>query len=67
MVAAGVPLHQHCEVCGKVVAVDTRFCSPECTERHEEAQRYKKRQMWILLGIVVVILVVFRWGPLLGL
>lgn len=65
MSAPVIPAHQHCEICGKVVGVDVRFCSTKCEEVHDEAQRYKKRQMWILLAILVGILLVFRVLPLL--
>lgn len=67
MAVAGLAAHQHCEICGKVVGVGERWCSSECETKHAEAQRYKKRQMWILLALIVGILIVFRWGPLLGL
>lgn len=46
--------HRHCEVCGKIVDVGERWCGPACIEKHEEAQRLKKRQ-----AIIIVLMVLF--------
>ena len=55
-----IAAHQHCEICGKVVAVDVRWCSPECEQKHEEAQQFKKKQMWKLVAILAGIIIVFQ-------
>ncbi len=56
----GVVPHQHCEICGKAVKPDVRFCSKPCEDQHEENQAYKKKQMWKLLAIIVGILLLLQ-------
>jgi predicted nucleic acid-binding Zn ribbon protein len=59
--------HAHCEICGRVVKVGTRFCSDECTKKHEEALAYKKRQARILLLVAsgtLILLVLIQMGVL---
>lgn len=46
--------HAHCEVCGRVVEVGQRVCSPECQTKLDEAQRIKKRS-----AILIVLMVLF--------
>ena len=60
MVVQGVPAHQHCEICQKVVKVDERFCSSACEDKHEEAQAYKKKAMWRFVAILAGILLLFQ-------
>ena len=64
---AGVAAHAHCEICSTVVAVGTRWCSPECEAQHDENQKEKKRSMWKFIGLVVALMVLFtmaRYGVL---
>ncbi len=45
--------HAHCEICGRVVRIGDRVCSPECQEKLDEVQRMKKRSMFMMIGIIV--------------
>lgn len=59
--------HAHCEICGRVVRVDERFCSDECKEQNLANLRQKRKQMWIFVAIIVgVVLFVnlSEWGVL---
>lgn len=55
-----VAQHAHCEICGRVVSVGKRVCSPECQTKLDEAVAFKKRQMWKFVGIIVAALVLFQ-------
>lgn len=52
--------HAHCEICMRVVSPGTRFCSPECTAKHEEALKEKKKWMWIWLAAIVATLLLWN-------
>lgn len=53
---AGIVDHRHCEVCGNIVDVGERWCSPECIEKHDEAQKLKKRQAILIVAMVLFVL-----------
>lgn len=59
---AGVAEHKHCEVCGIPIATTERVCSPECQVKLDEAQRMKKRTMWIFIAIIVAVLLLNSLG-----
>ncbi len=48
-----VAAHGHCEICGTVVEEGKRWCSDECKGRYDEAQKLKKRQMLIMVAVIV--------------
>lgn len=56
-----VPAHQHCEICQKVVDVETRFCSESCQARYDEAQKMKKRSLLQIVLLVVAMSLLFRF------
>jgi len=60
MSAVQIAEHAHCEICGRVVKVGTRWCGEECEAKHDEAQKYKKRQMWLFLALIVGTLILVR-------
>ena len=54
---AGVPPHSHCDICGTPVEVGQRRCgSADCEAKHAEAQRVKKRSVWMLVGIIFLVM-----------
>jgi len=53
----GVPPHAHCEICGTPVEVGQRRCgSDECERKFAEAQRIKKRSVWMLVGVLFLVM-----------
>lgn len=59
--------HGHCEICHRVVAMETRFCSRGCEGKHGELQAKKKRDMWkfiALLGALMLVLTLVNRGIL---
>lgn len=51
--------HKHCSVCGKPIALDAQFCSPECEETITKQRKGQRRTSWIFMGIIVVFLLVW--------
>ncbi len=51
--------HKHCEICGKVVTTEDRFCSEACVREHEDIVRMKKRNM--TLWVVVLAVMAALW------
>ena len=52
---AGVSPHSHCEICGTPIDVGGRRCgSAECEAKHKEAQRIKKRSVYMLVAVIVI-------------
>lgn len=51
--------HAHCEICGKVVELETRWCSKPCETKHEEIQAEKKKSMYKFVLLISVIAIVF--------
>ncbi len=49
--------HGHCEICGRVVKFETRFCGTECEEKHKEAIGRKKRDAILLVVAFAVFLI----------
>lgn len=63
--AAGVPPHAHCEICGTPVEVGERRCgSADCETRFQESVKAKKRGMWLFVGLIFVLLVLSQLGRL---
>ena len=49
-----IPAHAHCEICTTPVAVGERFCGSEaCAAKHLQNQKEKKRQVYMLVLIIV--------------
>lgn len=62
---AEVTQHAHCEICGRVVKVGKRVCSPECQEKLDESVAQKKRDMWKFVAIIaaaMLIVTLFQMG-----
>ncbi len=55
---ATLPDHGHCEVCGRVVDTDERWCSDACKEKHQAIMRKKKRDAVIFVVVVAVLFIV---------
>ncbi len=49
--------HRHCEVCGNIVDVGERWCSPECKEKYDDGQKLKKRQALLIVLMVLFVLI----------
>lgn len=52
-----IPQHRHCAKCGKAHLGEGRFCSEECQSESSNALKRKKRQLMLLYGITLAILV----------
>jgi predicted nucleic acid-binding Zn ribbon protein len=52
-----IPQHRHCSKCGKAHLGEGRFCSEECQSASSDTLRQKKRQLLILYGLTMVVLV----------
>lgn len=50
--------HKHCPVCGKSMAMDTRFCSQECEKTMGGQRKKQQRTMFIFMGVLVVFFIV---------
>ena len=53
-----IPQHRHCAKCGKAHLGEGRFCSEECKAESSGTLKKKKRQLLILYGITVAILII---------
>jgi predicted nucleic acid-binding Zn ribbon protein len=63
MSLAQVPEHGHCEICQTPVKVGERFCgSKVCEDKHQENIRTKKRQMLLLIAVLVGVLLINALG-----
>ena len=61
----GVPPHAHCAICGIPIEVGERRCgSADCEAKHAEAQRMKKRSVWMLVGIIFLVTFLSLLGKL---
>ncbi len=49
--------HKHCQVCGKPVPVDEKFCSEKCREEYEDLVSKRKKRQYIMFGLLAVFLV----------
>jgi ABC-type multidrug transport system fused ATPase/permease subunit len=53
-----IPQHRHCAKCGKAHLGEGRFCSEECQTVSSDSLKKKKRQLLMLYGITLAILIV---------
>ena len=61
----GVPPHAHCAICGTPVEVGQKRCgSADCEAKHAEAQRVKKRSVWMLVGVLFLVMFLSLLGRL---
>jgi len=61
----GVAPHAHCEICGTPVEVGKRRCgSADCEKKYAEAQRMKKRSVWMLVGVIFLVMMFSLFGRL---
>lgn len=54
-----IPQHSHCQICGKAIPVDERFCSDKCEEEYDEYVKKRKRWMYLMWGALAVLMIVF--------
>lgn len=52
-----IPQHRHCAKCGKAHLGEGRFCSEECRSVSDDSLKKKKRQLLVLYGITLAILI----------
>ncbi len=52
-----IPQHRHCAKCGKAHLGEGRFCSEECQSTSDDTLKKKKRQLLLLYGITLAILI----------
>ncbi len=52
-----IPQHRHCTKCGKAFLGEERFCSEGCKVSNNELLKKRKRQLLILYGMTVVVLI----------
>ncbi len=52
--------HKHCEICGKVVDPSERWCSTECSDKHDEVQKQKKRSAILFVIIIVAVVILSK-------
>ncbi len=58
---AGVAEHGHCEICSRTIDINERFCDrAECLAQHEKNVAEKKRQVWMLLGVIIAAVVLSK-------
>lgn len=52
--------HKHCEVCGRVIPPDERYCSPKCEEKaaKEKQSMERLRKIWIAMIIIFIVLMI---------
>jgi predicted nucleic acid-binding Zn ribbon protein len=60
--AAGIPVHKHCEVCGKAIGLDGRLCSPECQEKALAAWRQRRRSLYVFMAAIALVLLFSIYG-----
>ncbi|HUR63084.1 MAG TPA: DUF2116 family Zn-ribbon domain-containing protein [Candidatus Thermoplasmatota archaeon] len=58
----GVPVHKHCEVCGKAMALDGRVCSPACQEKALDAFRQRRRSLYVFVAAIALVLLFSVYG-----
>lgn len=56
--SGSVPAHRHCPVCGISIAPSKDYCSEECRQMDENAQRRIRNYRRLTLLIMVVAMVV---------
>lgn len=49
--------HGHCHNCGRAVKYGQKTCSEACQQAFEQAQKSRKRNMWIMYALFIVIFV----------
>jgi predicted nucleic acid-binding Zn ribbon protein len=59
---SGVGEHKHCEVCGRSIALDGRVCSPECQKKWMDAFKLRRRNLYIILGMLFLGLMFAFYG-----
>lgn len=53
--------HAHCEICQRVVAIGERFCDRrECLDQHDKNVKEKKRQVFLLIAILVGVIIITK-------
>ncbi len=52
-----IPQHRHCSKCGKAFLGEDRFCSEECKVSNTDLLKKRKRQLLLLYGLTVVVLI----------
>jgi predicted nucleic acid-binding Zn ribbon protein len=59
--SGSAPAHKHCPVCGISIAPTKDYCSNECREIDENAQKrmknYRRLTLFLMVGALVVLLV----------
>jgi predicted nucleic acid-binding Zn ribbon protein len=60
--AVDVPDHRHCEICGRVVPPNERYCSPKCEEKaaKERKSMERFRKIWIAILVAFTIFMVIQ-------
>ncbi|RLF38150.1 MAG: DUF2116 family Zn-ribbon domain-containing protein [Thermoplasmata archaeon] len=53
-----IPQHRHCQMCGKAIPLDERFCSEECREKYVEFLKKRRRLILIMYVILFIVLAI---------
>ncbi len=54
MATIQIPNHSHCLVCQRAVPYDDKTCSKECQTKLDEQQSKRKRQLYMLYGLMAI-------------
>ena len=57
-----VPDHRHCEICGRVVPPNEKYCSPKCEEKavKERKSMERFRKIWIAILVAFTIFMIIQ-------
>lgn len=59
--------HKHCMVCGRAVNISQDFCSQECKDKYQKADKSKSKKSTItIIVMVVMVIAIFFLPRLLG-
>ncbi|MBD3352869.1 MAG: DUF2116 family Zn-ribbon domain-containing protein [Candidatus Lokiarchaeota archaeon] len=50
--------HRHCPICGISIPPDKEFCSLECRDKYQGAQKKQNRSQWIMMALMIGMVVV---------
>ncbi|MGC8848923.1 MAG: DUF2116 family Zn-ribbon domain-containing protein [Candidatus Bathyarchaeia archaeon] len=57
-VAAPIPKHKHCPICGAPISMNKRFCSVECEEADRKFNRRRTYMMIITMAMFPILLII---------
>ena len=55
--------HKHCIVCGRAVNISQDFCSQECKDKYQKADKGKSKKNTITIVVMVVMVIAIFFLP----